>query len=149
MIKKYSLIFIKVIIAFSVISMLIGNLVDATRYDNYYESLSSESMITKDMEDDQFMLRSFETVMDNITETKVVLLSGFYKLASIDVKNGVRIEMIPHYGNAKILIVDEENNIIFYESVTNSELDIDPGKYTFYLIGKWYKGKTIITNILN
>lgn len=146
MIKKYCIIIIKVIIALSVIVLLMGNLVKATDYDDYYDLLSSESVITEDIKDDQFMLRSFETVMDNITETKVVLLSGFYQLASINVKNGVHIEMIPQYGKAKLLIADEKNNIVFYESVSNADLDINPGKYTFYLVGKWYKGRTIITN---
>ncbi len=76
---------------------------------------------------------------------KIRKLSGVERVCQINLDDdeGVTITCTP--GDAKILILDEQGQQMFYAPVTELHLQPDTaGKYDIYIIGKRFTGEVVI-----
>ncbi|MEG2363261.1 MAG: hypothetical protein RSC26_07125 [Terrisporobacter sp.] len=120
-------------------------------YKSYTSSLiydQSANVISQEQKDTNYFLYN---TSEKINNTKInenfILLSGTITLCEITTTNNINLNTSVKTGNLKVMILNNNDDVILFEKLEDGSIDIDinPGTYKIIAIGKWFTGRLYVS----
>ena len=117
-------------------------------YSSFYNE--EATVIIEKNNTNQFSWNSSVKENDNYIKSKFTLLSGNDTIGNLSVENEAKltIETNTKRGKAKILIINEKNEIILFKEFNDNKeiVNLESGEYKIIFVGKWFTGNVVLSS---